>query len=138
MNGGAPAGELDWLLGNLASTADGVKHSVALSPDGMLLGRSPGLGREEADHLAALAAGVQSLASGASRRFACGEVRQTIVEMDAAFLFITSDHGTCLAVLADAEADAGLIAYEMAVLVTRVGRHMIANPRFPEQDTVSG
>jgi predicted regulator of Ras-like GTPase activity (Roadblock/LC7/MglB family) len=58
--------------------------------------------------------------------------------MDAAFLFITCDQGACLAVLADAEADAGLIAYEMAVLVKRVGHHMIANSRFPEQDTDSG
>jgi len=139
MSGGAPARELDWLLGNLASTADGVQYAVALSSDGLLLGRSPGLSRDEADHLAALAAGVQSMASGASRRFGRGEVRQTVIEMDEALLFITSaDRSTCLAVLTDAEADAGLIAYEMAVLVRRVGQHMIANPRFTAQDAVTG
>ncbi|MGH3183349.1 MAG: hypothetical protein ACRDOE_15810 [Streptosporangiaceae bacterium] len=31
----------------------------------------------------------------------------------------------------------GLIAYEMAVLVKRVGQHMVANPRFPAQHTAS-
>lgn len=51
--------------------------------------------------------------------------------MDAALLFITAAAGgTCLAVLADPEADVGLIAYEMAMLVKRVGQHM-ANLRFP-------
>ena len=38
----------------------------------------------------------------------------TIIEMDGALLFISAaDEGMCLAVLADTEADAGLIAYEM-------------------------
>jgi predicted regulator of Ras-like GTPase activity (Roadblock/LC7/MglB family) len=50
-------------------------------------------------------------------------------------LFITpAGRGTCLALLAEATADAGQIAYEMALLIKRVGQHMIANPRFPVQD----
>jgi len=131
-------GELDWLLNNLASTVMGVRSAVILSPDGLTLGRSPGLSEDDADHLAALAAGAQSLARGASQRFGYGDVSQTIIEMDAALLFITpAGRGTCLALLADSDADAGQIAYEMAVLVKRVGQHMIANPRFPVQDPVS-
>ena len=131
-------GELDWLLNNLASTVLGVRNAVILSPDGLPLGRSPGLTEDDADHLAALAAGAQSLAHGAGQRFGYGDVSQTIIEMDAALLFITpAGRGTCIALLADADADAGQIAYEMAVLVKRVGQHMIANPRFPVQDPVS-
>jgi predicted regulator of Ras-like GTPase activity (Roadblock/LC7/MglB family) len=54
-------------------------------------------------------------------------------------LFITAaGEGTCLAVLADADADAGLVAYEMAVLVKRVGRHLVANPRFPARNAALG
>jgi hypothetical protein len=34
--------------------------------------------------------------------------------------------------------DAGLVAYEMAVLVKRVGRHLVANPRFPAQNVAPG
>lgn len=139
MTGRSAPGELDWLLRDLTSTVEGVWHAVVLSPDGLTLGRSPGLSREEADHMAALAAGAQSLAGGAARKFACGEVRQTVIEMDLALLFITSaGQGTCLAVLAGADSDAGLIAYEMTVLVKRVGQHMIANPRFPAQDRILG
>jgi predicted regulator of Ras-like GTPase activity (Roadblock/LC7/MglB family) len=138
MNGGASLGELDWLLDNLVSSVLGVRIAVILSPDGLSLGRSPGLSEADAGHLAALSAGAQSLARGVGVWSGYGDVSQTIIEMEAALLFITpAGRGTCLALLADAGADAGQIAYEMAVLVKRVGQHMIANPRFPVQDPVS-
>ena len=61
-------------------------------------------------------------------------VRQTVIEMDDALLFVTAaGEGTCLAVLADGDADAGLVAYEMTVLVKRVGQHLAANSRVPGQ-----
>ena len=127
--------ELDWLLENLSATVDGVLNAVVLSPDGITLGKSPGLTEDDADHLAALAAGAFSLARGAGLKFACGEVRQTIIEMDTVLLLITpAGRGTSLAVLAAADSDAGQVAYEMAVLVKRVGQHMIADPRFPVRD----
>jgi hypothetical protein len=75
MSGGASLGELDCLLDTLVSSVLGVRIAVILSPDGLSLGRSPGL----------------------------------------------------------SEADAG----HPAVLVKRVGQHMIENPRFPVQDPVS-
>jgi predicted regulator of Ras-like GTPase activity (Roadblock/LC7/MglB family) len=138
MSGGSGPGELNWLLEQLISTVDRLRQAVILSPDGLTLGISPGLSVEDADHLAALAAGMHSLARGAGQRFAGGEVRQVIIEMDDALLFITAaGEGTCLAVLAEADADAGQVAYEMAVLVKRVGQHMIANPRFPAEHTPS-
>jgi len=136
MAGEAGRGELNWLLEQLINTVDRVRQAVILSPDGLTMGNSPGLSQEDADHLAALAAGVQSLARGAGQRFAGGEVRQIIIEMDAALLFITpAGGGTCVALLADADADPGQIAYEVAVLVKRVGQHMIANPRSAMPDT---
>lgn len=129
--------ELDWLLHNLTASVDGVQNAVILSPDGLPLGRSPGLSPTDAETLAALAAGAQALAHGTSRKFSSGQVVQTTIEMDAAILFITpAGRGTCVALLADAEADHGLIAYELAVLVKRVGQHMIADARFPVRDTV--
>jgi predicted regulator of Ras-like GTPase activity (Roadblock/LC7/MglB family) len=128
--------ELSWLLRNLDARVDHVRQAVVLSADGMPRGTSAGLNADDADHLAALAAGVQSLARGASRRFHGGEVRQTVIEMDDALLFITAaGPGACLAVLADGEADAGLVAYEMTVLVKRVGQHLAAHPRFPGPQT---
>lgn len=124
--------ELNWLLDGLVERVSQVRHAVVLSSDGLRIGSSGGLGREDAEHMAAVAASFQSLARGAGRQFGGGSVRQTIVEMDAAFLFVTAaGQGACLAVLADAEADVGVIAYEMAMLVTRVGQHLSATPRSP-------
>jgi predicted regulator of Ras-like GTPase activity (Roadblock/LC7/MglB family) len=58
-----------------------------------------------------------------------GEARQTIIELELAFLFVTAaGHGSCLAVMCPAQADAGLIAYEMAMLVKRAGPHLAAQP----------
>ena len=105
-----------------------------MSRDGLAIGASAGLSREDAEHLSAVAAGFQSLARGVGQHFGGGQPRQTIVEMESAFLFVTAaGEGSCLAVLAAADADAaGQIAYEMAVLVRRVGEHMaVARGRLP-------
>jgi predicted regulator of Ras-like GTPase activity (Roadblock/LC7/MglB family) len=121
---------LDWLLDDLVSRVDQVLHAVILSRDGLTMGASRSIGREDAEHLSALAAGFQSLARGAGRHFRGGAVRQTIIEMEDAFLFVTAaGQGSCLAVLSPADADVGLIAYEMAMLVKRVGQHLSAHPR---------
>src|ERR1700754_2282847 len=97
-----------------------------------MMGASSGLSREDAEHLSAMAAGFQSLAKGASRHFRAGPVRQTVVEMDSAFLVVTAaGQGACLAVLAASDADLGVLAYEMAMLVTRVGEFMQAPTRSP-------
>lgn len=124
------AGELNWLLDGLVNQVAQVHQAVVLSSDGLLVGASAGLTRENAEHLSAVAASFQSLARSAGRQFGGGSVRQTIVEMDHAFLFVTAaGSGACLAVLAGSDADVGLIAYEMAMLVKRVGQHMATLPR---------
>src|SRR5712692_9433566 len=133
-----PADGLNWLLDDLVSRVAQVHKAVALTQDGLAIGASRGLSREDAEHLSALAAGFQSLARGAGRHFGGGEVRQTIIEMESAFLFVTAaGQGACLAVLSGATADVGLIAYEMAVLIKRVGEHLAVDPRpVPAPDTV--
>jgi len=128
---GATAGqELSWLLDDLSARVDQIKQAVILSRDGLTVAASQGLSREDAEHLSALAAGVQSLARGTGEHFRLGEVRQTIIELEQAFLFVTAaGHGSCLAVLSPVTADAGLVAYEMAMLVKRAGPHLAAQPR---------
>ena len=121
---------LSWLLDDLVERVPAAQQAVVLSADGLMMGASAGLKREDADHFSAMAAGFQSLAKGASRHFRAGPVRQTVVEMESAFLFVTAaGQGACLAVLASSDADLGLIAYEMAMLVTRVGQNMKAPER---------
>jgi len=131
-------GQLSWLLDNLVSQVEHVQQALVLSRDGLVVSASRGLTREDGDHLSALAAGVQSLARGAGRHFAGGEVRQTIIEMDHAFLFvIAAGRGTCLAVLTTADANVGVIAYEMAMLVRRMGKYLASEPRFPGNETAA-
>jgi predicted regulator of Ras-like GTPase activity (Roadblock/LC7/MglB family) len=124
--------DLQWLLNDLTARVDQARQAVVLSADGLLIAASRGLSREDADHLSAVAAGFQSLARGAGRHFGGGAVRQTIIEMESAFLFVTAaGRGACLAVLATEDADIGLIAYEMAMLVTRVGKYLATETRPP-------
>ncbi|KJK60042.1 roadblock/LC7 domain-containing protein [Saccharothrix sp. ST-888] len=124
------AGELNWLLDELVSRVAQVRFAVILSADGLAMGTSTGLGREDGEHLAAVASGFHSLAKGAGRHFGAGEVRQTMVELEHGFLFVAAaGEGSCLAVFSTAEADLGLVAYEMARLVRRVGEHLYTPPR---------
>jgi predicted regulator of Ras-like GTPase activity (Roadblock/LC7/MglB family) len=122
-------GELSWLLDDLVRRVPQVSKAVMLTQDGLAIGASAGLAREDAEHLAALAAGFQSMARGAGQHFGGGRVRQTIIEMESAFLFVSAaGQGTCLAVLTTGDADIGMVAYEMAVLVRRSSEHLgVAN-----------
>ncbi|MBB5869538.1 putative regulator of Ras-like GTPase activity (Roadblock/LC7/MglB family) [Allocatelliglobosispora scoriae] len=122
--------ELAWLVDELVERVPDVQRAIVLSADGLLMASSSGLTREEADHFAAIAASLHGIARGAGRMFAKGGIRQAIIEMDLGFLFVTAaGNGACLAVIAGAEADAGLIAYEMAMLVARVGKYLTAPVR---------
>jgi predicted regulator of Ras-like GTPase activity (Roadblock/LC7/MglB family) len=117
--------DLTWLLDDLVGRVNETNHAVVLSADGLLIASSKGFSQDDAEHLAAVASGIQSLAKGAGERFGGGTVRQTIVEMQSAFLLVTvAGKGACLAVLSSEKADVGLIAYEMAMLVTSVDEHL--------------
>ena len=128
-------GQLSWLLDNLVDQVEHVQQALILSRDGLVVAASRGLTSADSEHLSALAAGLQSLARGTGRHFRAGEVRQTIIEMEFAFLFvIAAGKGTCLAVLTSADPNVGLIAYEMAMLIRRMGKYLAAEPRFPGQE----
>ncbi len=130
--------QLGWLMDNLISQVANVRQALVLSRDGLVVATSQNISREEGDKLSALAAGVHSLARGAGRQVG-GEVRQTIIEMDSAFLFVmAAGQGTCLAVLASADANLGVMAYEMAKLVRRMGVHLTAEPRPADHEPVVG
>jgi predicted regulator of Ras-like GTPase activity (Roadblock/LC7/MglB family) len=95
---------------------------MVVSADGLPVAVSERLDRPRADQLAAITSGLASLAQGASRCFEGGPVTQTAVEMDRGFLFVMSiSDGSCLAVLAASTCNVAVVAYEMTVLVARVG-----------------
>ncbi|MEV4976183.1 roadblock/LC7 domain-containing protein [Streptomyces scopuliridis] len=123
-------GELNWLLDELVDRVASIRKAVVLSGDGLATGTSKDLTREDGEHLAAVASGFHSLAKGVGRHFEAGQVRQTVVELDDAFLFVTAaGDGSCLAVLSDADSDVGQVAYEMTLMVKRVGVHLGTAPR---------
>jgi predicted regulator of Ras-like GTPase activity (Roadblock/LC7/MglB family) len=129
---GTPARDLAWLLDDLADRVPDFRQAVILSRDGLPIAASKDLPREDAEHLSAVAAAVQSLAAGTGEHFSAGGVRQTIIELEQGILFvIAAGEGSCLAALCPAGADAGTVAYEMAMLAKRARPHLAALPRFP-------
>jgi len=131
--------QLGWLLDKLVSGVANIRQALVLSRDGLVVAMSQNMSREEADHLSALTAGVHSLARGAAQQVVGGEVRQSIIEMDSAFLFVmAAGQGTCLTVLASADANLGVMAYEMAMLVRRMGVYLTAAPRQADHESAVG
>jgi predicted regulator of Ras-like GTPase activity (Roadblock/LC7/MglB family) len=132
MGDSTTTGELDWLLDDLVARVAGARRAVVLSADGLMIGRSRELTRDDAEHLSAVASGFQTLARGTGHHFGGGHVRQTVVEMDHAFLVVTAaGQGASLALITTADADMGMVAYEMNLLVKKVGAVLTAAPRTP-------
>jgi predicted regulator of Ras-like GTPase activity (Roadblock/LC7/MglB family) len=114
-----------WLTDDFVRQVPGVAHAVVVSGDGLLLAGSRGLPQDRAEQVSAVAAGLVSLTEGAARCFEAGGVTQCVVEMDRGYLFLTSiSDGSSLAVLAAPTCDIGLVAYEMTLLVDRVGAQL--------------
>jgi len=114
------AREFGWLVVRFVESTPGVSDALVLSADGLPMAVSPGLAPDLADRLAAVAAGLVGLANGAAVPFRAGRVTQVVVELENAFIFVTGvSEGSSLAVLAQADCDPGLVAYEMGALVHR-------------------
>jgi predicted regulator of Ras-like GTPase activity (Roadblock/LC7/MglB family) len=132
------AQSLNWLLNTFVRNTPGVAHAIVVSSDGLLIAVSDRLDLDRADQLSAVACGVASLAEGGARLFDAGEVRHTVVEMQAGFLFVMSiSDGSCLAVLAAPSCDVGVIGYEMTLLVTRTGNVLTPQLRAELQAALS-
>ncbi|WP_236569667.1 roadblock/LC7 domain-containing protein [Streptomyces sp. MBT59] len=82
--------KLNWLLEGLLDRTPGTRHALVLSRDGLKLCRTPELSVDQADQLAAISAGIQSLSHGASIEFGdgTGGVRSAMAEFYGGVLFI--------------------------------------------------
>lgn len=131
-----PPAELNWLLDDLVVRVAQIRHAIVLSGDGLALGASSDLTREDRERFAAIASGFHSLAKGTGQHFDAGAVVQTMVELENGFLFVVAaGERSCLAVFSEGNADVGLVAYEMARLVKQVHEHLHVSPR--PMDTAS-
>jgi predicted regulator of Ras-like GTPase activity (Roadblock/LC7/MglB family) len=118
-------GDLSWLMTTFVGQTADVAHAVVVSSDGLPLAFSDGFPQERADQLAAVASGLTSLTQGAARVFEGGQVLQTIVELERGVVLVMAvSAGASLAVLASSTCDLGLVAYEMTLLVERVGKFL--------------
>jgi predicted regulator of Ras-like GTPase activity (Roadblock/LC7/MglB family) len=122
--------EVAQLLDDLVDRVAAAEHAVALSPDGLLLAASRQVDSELADQISSVVAGLQALALAASRHCETGSVRQIIVQMAKAFLFIAATPGgAVIAVRFLGDAEVSGIAYEVALFAGKADRHL---PTFPE------
>ena len=114
----APESDLSWLLRSLLDRVPHARSAVLLSADGLTTAVQ-GLSPDDADHLSAIASGLFSMARSAAAKFGGSDgVRQVVAELDDTLLFVSSaGFGSALTVLADREADAGVLGYEMFQLV---------------------
>ncbi|MGR6916643.1 roadblock/LC7 domain-containing protein [[Actinomadura] parvosata] len=125
--------DLNWLMDDLVNRIKEAEHAIVLSSDGLLMASSAALQRTDGEHLSAVASGLQSLAKGVSDHISAGAVRQTVVEWKNQFLIVTAaGERACLAVLCAQNADIGLVAYEMAMMVARVGQYLTSGARIAE------
>ncbi|MGW2841389.1 roadblock/LC7 domain-containing protein [Streptomyces sp. NPDC001493] len=124
--------KLNWLLEGLLERTPGARHALVLSRDGLKLCRTPELSVDQADQLAAISAGIQSLSHGASVEFGDGSggVRSAMAEFYGGVLFIVeAGTGAHLAVVAAEDSDVGLVGHNMSELVEQLGEHLVAPPR---------
>ena len=127
-----PAQDLNWLVTAFADRVPSIAHALVVSSDGLPLAFSQGLPPDRVDQLAAVTSGLISLVEGASRIFEGGPVSQTVVEMRHGILIVMAvTGGSTIAVLAGADCDVGLLAYEMALLADRTWRALTPEPRQP-------
>src|ERR1700681_3030726 len=125
-----PVQDLNWLITNFVERVPSVAHAIVVSSDGLPLAFSDGFPTDRVDQLAAVTSGLTSLTQGAARVFEGGAVTQTVVEMQRGLLLVmVISDGSSLAVLASADCEMGLVAYEMALLVERVGRALTPDMR---------
>ncbi|MGR8008304.1 roadblock/LC7 domain-containing protein [Streptomyces hypolithicus] len=131
------ARNLHWLLSNLVEEVPGLLSVAVVSSDGLLLlssdpernlgpaehspARSDGPKGSSAD-LATIVSGVASLTQGAAKLMDSGDVKQTMIAMEAGSVFISAiSDGSLLGVHGAPDCDMSVVAYHMALFVGRAG-----------------
>lgn len=135
---------LNWLLQEFTGRVTGVTSAMLVSRDGLKMAVS-GLDTAGADRAAAWTSSLHSLARSAATVAGTreGGFRQVVIEDDGVLVFVVSaDHaaptgqgadsglvGSVLGVLAEPDADPGMVGYEMSLLVKSVAEHLVTATR---------
>lgn len=112
-------------LNDLVDRVPGAEFAVVLSPDGLLLGASRDVDGKLAEQLSSMVAGLEALGLAAARVCVGGALRQVVVQMSRAFLFVaTTRNGAILTVRMGGDAEVGDMAYEVALFVVQAERYL--------------
>lgn len=121
-----------WVL-NPLTEIKGVRHALILSADGMVVAASAGLGRDDAEGIAAMTSALHGAARTAINH-ALGAPGSTPVQT----ITVQSDHGVYMimpagvatnafiAVAGDEEMPMGVVAHTMARLAAKLGEQLMA------------
>lgn len=132
----ATADRLQWLMDELVERLDRCDRAVLVSADGLLTARSSALDNAGAERLAAITSALHSLARSAGAELAAGRVRQTFVELEGAYLLVTTGgRGTSIAVVVPVDTDLGQVAFAVNRMVRQVGPHLAVEERRPDGET---
>lgn len=119
-----------FLLDGFQRRVEGVSHVIAVSADGLLVAKTQDLPRDQAETLAAVAAGMTSLLDGANRNFNGGGVLVNVTELVNGWLVSMSiNHGGSLLVMAAKSCDIGAVSYELTELINKVGAALTPGER---------
>jgi uncharacterized protein len=112
----------DRLITDFAERVPDVVQAAVVASDGVLVAASDPARPGRSERLAAIAAGLISLAVAAAATCDGGAVTQALVSMARGTLVIMAiGQGSILAVLTTADADLDSVAYEMTMLVEEAG-----------------
>lgn len=120
-----------WMLRQLLDQP-GVLDAILASADGLVRAYSPGLGRDDAETVAAALAGVQAAGRATAAFCRAGEDswQQSLVQFDGGFvLTVRAGEGMNLSVATSAEADVEHVAFRMHEVVGQMGRELVVLPR---------
>ncbi|WP_435124411.1 roadblock/LC7 domain-containing protein [Actinacidiphila sp. bgisy144] len=122
--------ELTAVLTRFRAGLPGALRAVLATTDGLVVAAAEDAAREDAERLAAIGAGLHSLARGLDD----GHLRQAFIETPTSRVFVVgAAEGTVLSVVARLEADPVLVGHEMGLMVARVESHLATPARERER-----
>ena len=125
-----PQDRLQWLMNDVVARLDRCDRAVLVSADGLLMARSAALNNEEAERLAAITSALHSLARSAGTELRAGRARQTLVELEDAYLLVTTGgRRTAISVVVPVDTDLSQVAFAVNRMVRQVGSHLAVQAR---------
>jgi predicted regulator of Ras-like GTPase activity (Roadblock/LC7/MglB family) len=114
--------DLDFVLNRFVEDVEGVAFAQTVSADGMHLAASAGADSACHDTFAAIASGLASLTDSSVELFGLGVMHRQIIEASNGWVLLSRVSQTAsLGVVANRNADLGLIGYEMTRLAKQLG-----------------